>query len=318
MAIYDISTVNVSQLVAGDIINCPYSGSPKQIILPPGQYKLECWGAQGGYRSSSSYGGKGGYARGTFTFQSDTVVNCYAGGSGNSGGYNGGGTRTTYKGGGGATDVRFNSASLYARAIVAGGGGSDGAANKPGSYGGGSSGGDATETYGTGGQGGTQIAGGAGSSSNTGTEGIFGNGGTGYNANSGYAGAGGGGWYGGAGSYPDGSQDDDRGGGGGSGFVLSSGSVGSVPSGYLLGSQYYSTDWSTVAGNTSFLSPTGISETGHTGDGYIRITVNSISTFRPKVKKNGTWTNSQKIYKKINGIWTLCKNGFVKSSNVWH
>lgn len=47
---------------AGDVINFAYTGAKQIVTLPPGRYKLECWGAQGGYRSNASYGGKGGYA----------------------------------------------------------------------------------------------------------------------------------------------------------------------------------------------------------------------------------------------------------------
>ena len=85
------------------------------------------------YRSNSSYGGKGGYSTGTLTLTQKTTIYIYVGGSGNSvtsasnsiypGGFNGGGYRYNYKGGGGATDIRIGSASLYARVIVAGGGG---------------------------------------------------------------------------------------------------------------------------------------------------------------------------------------------------
>ena len=136
-------------------------------------------------------------------------------------------------------------------------------------YGGGTSGGTATQSYGSGGGGGTQTAGGAGGSNNAGT---FGQGGQGLSASSGYGGAGGGGWYGGGGSYPDGSGDDDRGGGGGSGYVYTSSTASNYPSGCLLNSSYYLTSASTIAGNTAFTSPTGTNETGHTGNGYIRIT----------------------------------------------
>ena len=136
-------------------------------------------------------------------------------------------------------------------------------------YGGGSSGGTTTQSFGNGGGGGTQTAGGAGGSNNAGT---FGQGGQGLSASSGYGGAGGGGWYGGGGSYPDGSGDDDRGGGGGSGYVYTSSTASNYPSGCLLNSSYYLTSASTIAGNTAFTSPTGTNETGHTGNGYIRIT----------------------------------------------
>ena len=137
-------------------------------------------------------------------------------------------------------------------------------------YGGGTSGGTATESFGSGGGGGTQTAGGAGGNNNAGT---FGQGGLGLSYSSGYAGAGGGGWYGGGGSYPDTSGDDDRGGGGGSGYVYTSSTASSYPSGCLLNSSYYLTNAITVTGNTVFTSPTGASETGHTGNGYVRITV---------------------------------------------
>ena len=136
-------------------------------------------------------------------------------------------------------------------------------------YGGGTSGGTTTEYYGSGGGGGTQTAGGAGGSNNAGT---FGQGGQGLSASSGYGGAGGGGWYGGGGSYPDYSGDDDRGGGGGSGYVYTSSTASNYPSGCLLNSSYYLIDAQTIAGNTAFTSPTGTNETGHTGNGYIRIT----------------------------------------------
>ena len=137
-------------------------------------------------------------------------------------------------------------------------------------YGGGTSGGTTTENFGSGGGGGTQTTGGAGGSNNAGT---FGQGGQGLSRSSGYAGAGGGGWYGGGGSYPDGSGDDDRGGGGGSGYVYTSSTASNYPSGCLLNASYYLTNAQTIAGNTSFTSPTGTNETGHTGNGYIRITV---------------------------------------------
>ena len=67
MATYDLTSSIPTKIAAGDILNCPYSGTYKTITLPKGTYKLECWGAQGGYRSSSTYGGKGGYSVGTIT-----------------------------------------------------------------------------------------------------------------------------------------------------------------------------------------------------------------------------------------------------------
>lgn len=273
---YDLTVTTPTKIQTGDILNCPYSGSMKSVILPKGQYKLECWGAQGGYRSSSSYGGNGGYSVGILNLTQKTTVYLYAGGAGNTGktagGFNGGGKRDSYNGGGGGTDIRIGSDSLYARVIVAGGGGSDGASDKNGMYGGGTSGGTTIQNYGSGGGGGTQTTGGTGGNSNN-NAGTFGQGGSGLSSSSGYGGAGGGGWYGGGGSFPDYSGDDDRGGGGGSGYIYTSSTASSYPSGCLLNSSYYLTNAITVTGNTAFTSPTGANETGHTGNGYVRITV---------------------------------------------
>lgn len=61
------------------------------------------------------------------------------------------------------------------------------------------------------------------------------------------------------------------GGGGGSGYVLTSSSY--KPSGYALGSEYYLTNAQTIAGNQSFPAPGGGNETGHSGNGYARITL---------------------------------------------
>lgn len=214
-----------------------YSGAVETITLPPGRYSFSVFGAKGGYRTDPNMGGPGGYAYGELTLTEDTLLYVYVGGEGNNGGFNGGGIRQgTYstKMGGGASDIRVGTDSLYARLIVAGGGGSDGG-SRPGKAGGGLEGISATENYGSGGQAGTQTAGGAGSGILT--PGTFGQGGTGISSGGGNAGAGGGGWFGGAGSRPDGSGDDDRGGGGGSGYVLTATSF--KPTGYLLGSTYY-------------------------------------------------------------------------------
>ena len=279
--------------MAGTVWNFPYTGAVQTITLGKGTYKLEVWGAEGGYRSSQSYSGKGGYSVGTITLTDEvTTLYIYSGGSGRSGvlsgsvysgGFNGGGYRYSYYGGGGGSDIRVGTDSLYARVIVAGGGGSDGAANKNGMYGGGTSGGTATQSYGSYGYGGTQTGHTTTITMPTtqavinGTSvsyygGGFGFGGFGVYRSNGYGGAGGGGWYGGCGSYPDGSGDDDRGGGGGSGYIYTSSTASNYPSGCLLTSKYYLSDASMKAGDTSFTSPTGTSETGHTGNGYCRIT----------------------------------------------
>ena len=274
----------------GLTLDYEYIGVMQSRTLKAGTYKLECWGGQGGYRSNSTYGGKGGYSVGELTLTQDTLIYVYVGGSGNtggtSGGFNGGGIRHTYVGGGGASDIRIGQDSLYARVIVAGGGGSDGKSSYAGSYGGGINGGAVGSGCGTVRSGyGTQtgVSGGnsylasskyttANPTTYAATYAGFGFGGAGAYYASGYGGGGGGGWYGGGGCYPDGSVDDDKGGCGGSGYVYTSSTASNYPSGCLLNSTYYLSNAQTIAGNQSFPSPSGGTETGHTGNGYIRIT----------------------------------------------
>lgn len=322
---YDLTVTTPTKIQTGDILNCPYSGSAKSITLPKGQYKLECWGAQGGYRNSFIYGGNGGYSAGILNLVQKTIIYLYAGGAGNTGGtaggFNGGGRRSSYNGGGGGTDIRIGSNSLYARVIVAGGGGSDGAGNKNGMYGGGTTGGSTTQSHGTGGYGGTQT-GVSNSSWQTTSQSTsttaednayagFGFGGNGISSGGGYAGAGGGGWYGGSGSYPDGSDDDDRGGGGGSGYMYTSSSASYYPSGCLLDSSHYLTNATILAGNATFVSPTGTSETGHTGNGYIRITVIEASSGSTLVKTTSdTWKEPVQMFVNT-GVSTTISSGLV-------
>ena len=277
------------------------NSAQSKTIEVSGYYYLQVWGAQGGYRRSSTYAGKGGYSKGYVYLNQGDIIYIYTGGAGGSGtsgcgstickgGYNGGGYRYKYYGGGGGTDIRINSTSLYARVIVAGGGGSDGATNKKGMYGGGTKGGSSTENYTANtnycGKGGTQTYSGYSASYTITTQatsglnsnsknyyaGGFGFGGGGVYLSSGYGGAGGGGWYGGSGNVPDSSGDDDRGGGGGSGYVYTSSTASSYPSGCLLNSSYYMSNAATYAGNTSFESTTGGSETGHSDNGYAKVT----------------------------------------------
>ena len=122
----------------GQVNNYSYTGSYQSVTLPPGTYKLQCWGAQGGTCSDGYSGGKGGYSEGVLTLTSATVVRIYVGGQGgsSSGGFNGGGSspgsssyssdntygRSSMAGGGGATDIRLSDGALLSRMIVAGGG----------------------------------------------------------------------------------------------------------------------------------------------------------------------------------------------------
>lgn len=139
---------------AGMVFNYDYTGTVQQVTLPPGRYKLQCWGAQGGNSSSySGTGSKGGYSEGEITLTEVTTFYIFVGGKGASsgnGGWNGGGGSSgssSYNSGdtygrsypacgGGATDIALvtsdmayssrrnnrSTASLLSRFIVAGGG----------------------------------------------------------------------------------------------------------------------------------------------------------------------------------------------------
>lgn len=315
MTTYDLTSTTPSKLSKGDILNCPYSGAVKSITLPQGTYKLEVWGAQGGTGNpSANIGGNGGYSTGILTLGGDTTIYCVAGQVGyskvESTVFNGGGmaeASSSYNSGsgGGASDIRIGTNSLYARVIVAGGGGGGAGANETtyaGAYGGGISGGTssanssgAKDTA----SGGTQTSGGSSTATYTGlTGGTFGNGGSYAGGGARSGGGGGGGWYGGgAGSY-------GTAGGGGSGYVYTSSTSSNYPSGCLLNSSYYLTDAQTIAGNSSFTSPTGSSETGHTGNGYCRITVMKLATsFAGYVNIGGSWKEVDTAYANIRGTW---------------
>lgn len=252
-----------------------YNGSVSNYTtMCRGKHTLTVWGAQGG-----NTGGKGGYSTGVVNLNENMNLYIYVGGQGSkgsTGGFNGGGTAGTSGGsGGGATDIRIAGNTLYYRVIVAGGGGGKGQDScAAGGVGGGTTGGGSASqsSCGTQAGGGTQTAGGAkGVYSGTygANTGAFGKGG---NASDGsYNGGGGGGWYGGGAGA---SSNWSNGGGGGSGYVYTSSTASSCPSGCKLASSVYLTNAETKAGNTSFPSTTGGTETGHSGNGYARIVYN--------------------------------------------
>ncbi len=262
--------------------------SGETITLKPGTHKLEAWGASGVYSSAnptnSHPNGYGGYASGTLTLTESLNVTLYIGGSPNSnsdvnyGGWNGGGA--SYAGsryndngsGGGATDICLTpssittdsyqryvrtSASYLSRILVAGGGGGGRSSNT-------ASNGGYFNTSGANTYVGSLTA--AGSSSGTYQSGGFGYGSSGTSTSDDHAG-GGGGWYGGA-------TNGDSYGGGGSSFVWSTDTASSVPSGYTPSTKYQMTNVVYNKGNTTMPSSTSTTgtETGHSGDGHIRIT----------------------------------------------
>lgn len=208
-----------------------YTGGEQTFTVPyNGRYKLETWGAQGGYaKSSDILSGYGGYSVGEIDLNVDAQLYLNVGGQGENnlnpaqkadGGYNGGGsasagTTIVYSGGGGgATHIAKISGILSSLEnnkddilIVSGGGGPAGYLAV--SYG---------TFYGFGGSGGG-ISGNAGTSEGSINENTGGQGGTqtnGYAFGQGQTNgtfAGGGGFYGGT------AKTDYRGGGGGSGYI---------------------------------------------------------------------------------------------------
>ena len=323
----------------GDILNFDYIGAVQSITLPPGTYKLQCWGAQGGSYSTTSTGGLGGYSTGIITLAENTTIFIYVGGQGThsttsgsfvSGGFNGGGSAGYRYGGsgGGASDIRVGNDSLYARVIVAGGGGGAwGYKNYNGGIGGGTSGGQGTGYSSSRLAGaGTQSAGGSGngySSNYYGSDGTFGIGGNGSSGSSSYnrSSGGGGGWYGGGGSgYRSSSSYYYQGGGGaggGSGYVYTSSTASNYPEGCLLTDIYYLTDAQTIDGSTSFPSTSGETETGHQGNGYISITIIKVNSFSIPVNVNGQWKVADTGFVNINGEWKNISAGFVNVNGVW-
>ena len=133
-----------------DVNNSYYTFS----VPVSGSYKIELWGANG--NSSGSFaGGTGAYTSGNITLTAGEKIYVYVGGagSGDNGGYNGGGSLTlnqsTQNGaaGGGATDIRLKKGNwdsidgLRSRIMVAAGGGGAlpgtcGSSKKTGGFGG--------------------------------------------------------------------------------------------------------------------------------------------------------------------------------------
>ena len=250
-----------------------FKGSTESFTVPvDGTYTLECWGA------GENQGGK---SQGDYQAQKNQVLFICVGGKGTEGtiadigigGYNGGGNggkavKNNYgqplkcgDGGSGATHIclvdgvlsnlktAYNNNQLL---MVAGGqGGAQYLRKGPGLFGGGTEGGRPTNSAGKTFGAATQSKGfdfGLGQTGRNGTMkapvGGEGNGG------------GGGGLYGGYAPQDQGSHTNCPG-GGGSGYV---------------NTKLLNVNAKTIAGNQSFLSPSGVSETGHAGDGAALIT----------------------------------------------
>ena len=243
-----------------------YKKSTESFTVPVnGTYTLECWGA------GEKQGGK---SKGDYQAQKNTILYICVGGQGTpgdrenigKGGYNGGGNGGTAvindkgqplkrgDGGCGATHIcledgvlsKLETAYKNNRLLMVAGG--QGGAQYPtgsGPFGGGTEGGRPTNKAGQTFDAATQTDGFAFGQGQTGRNGTkkTQNGGEGN-------GGGGGGLYGGYSPQEPGNKTNSPG-GGGSGYVNAK----------LL------VDCETIAGNQSFLSPSGVSETGHAGHG---------------------------------------------------
>ena len=271
----------------------PIQCSPIKLRFPPGKFRIECWGAQGGTPDNVE-GGKGGYASGEIELFKYVNAFLYIGAQGyncnqyeedkgcisqktfNGGGqgkslYDQSGFRKSTSGGGG-TDIRFLKDSLYNRVIVAGGGGGSGSfkASLYGGAGGGEKGKDGikssiSENF-VQGTGATQTYPGYSAGFDQKGKGDFGIGGNGESDGCG----GGGGWYGGGGG-----KQASSGGGGGSGFILTD-SPNSLPNLYSFKNKQFSfTNPILKDGEEQFLTPYSLQteEKGHSGNGAIRITI---------------------------------------------
>lgn len=149
------------------------------------------------------------------------------------------------------TDITYQSKTLMSRFIVAGGAGGYGSNSGYPGKGGGTTGGTIQNGYGENNGPGTQSSS-PQSINHPDISGGFGYGGKGYVADGGRGGAGGGGWFGGSGTYPDGSSDNDKGGSGGSGYILTEDSW--KPEYYIPDEEFYLENGiTTLGGNTSLI-----------------------------------------------------------------
>ena len=210
------------KLIPGVAYEFDYTGDEQEFIAQcKGKYKIEAWGAQGGFYqqdvSLSNFNGYGGYAYGVYEANSNDKLYINVGGQGMCGysstpyllvgGYNGGGSSFTGTSvgnvtcsGGGATHIATDSGLLSSLStkqdkiiMVAGGGGGIGPDDDRSGAGGGTYGGNGSGTAICHGHGATQT--GLRNDSNCNTAGLacFGSG----NSSSLLSGAGGGGLYGG-------------------------------------------------------------------------------------------------------------------------
>ena len=249
--------------------NFAYTGNVQSITIPTaGTYKLEVWGAQGG----GPYAGKGAYSISNYTFKQGTSIKILVGGAGTVGGnYGHGGS-----GGGGSFIATSNNTPI----CVAGGGGGYSGFNPTTTI--------PTYTHGQSSRLGGRVPlakgnmregyGGACNYGNNAGDGggFYGNGNSAYQGGIGYAfiNGGSGGTVGARGGFGGGGSTDYTGAGGG-GYTGGDGATGNQTPYYGGGGGSFYTGTGSYAkgGWESMPAPGGGNETGHSGNGYARITL---------------------------------------------
>ena len=78
ITIYKLTT---NPLLVDDHLTIPYTGLPQSFELIPGEYRIKCWGGDGGIRWNTGQVGKGGYAEGLLKPSSLVNLHAYVGNS---------------------------------------------------------------------------------------------------------------------------------------------------------------------------------------------------------------------------------------------
>ncbi|EAX98513.1 eggshell protein 1 precursor, putative [Trichomonas vaginalis G3] len=260
-----------------------YTGKTESVLLEPGIYKFEAWGAKG--QDNGKFGGYGGYSHGNIALTKPLKVFITVGGRD---GFNGGGRSYNQSiTGGGATDFRFFENTLNNRVLVAGGAGAGGGDNSYSNFNGGDAGGFEGEEPQYGGEGGQRNRGGRCilydpdliNTSPT-RDGDFRKGRDVQGIN---AGPGGGGWYGGgagSGFSEYGRAEKHTGpGGGGSGFVYTNESIEYLPPGYAVAREYMFSSGYALRGGVTVADITGDVTSSNQENSCAQITTYSLFNF---------------------------------------
>ena len=248
-----------------------YTGDYHVVNLHAGAYKFECWGASGG-DSGNAFGGKGAYVSGFISFSNRRKFYLYPGGKGETEGkpsFNGGGSgeyhnEIIFSSGGGGTDIRLKKGDYNSRIIVAAGGG--GSLYYPNVYSahGGHAGGFVGVSGKSSGRNASVLV-----PASPGNQISPGNRKAGFGFGGSCASGGGGYFGGGCGTFIDSTISS---GAGGSSFISGyKGCVAPNKHNEFHNSGLFFTQNVFKSGSEEFDSPQGVKETGHSGNGFIRI-----------------------------------------------